>query len=355
MITLGVSQIKNWKTLFLLSIILPVGLLTTLKITGMIKEPLTIAETLEMAPVVWKCERPRITSNVPGDIIKVNYSDNEVSLTEFLELGEYDDGSGFWSWQGTGGPTIYIGAQELTVSVKSGFVDRLKFELSEGYSASSAAFHESGGRSGSNLTMEKMADRLRNPQMLDANTKAFLSMVRVGNPNRVSMSEISETSALYSLESPYNYTHQISITIEVVYFNGTVYKKLVQPVLFVFVPDNNNSFETAEEINFGTREAYLDDMAEGDMVDYYKIWLEQGQDVEFALIDPLIQRDAIGLEMSIYNPEKQLEVSLLYPENSTRKTTLEANQTGWWYIKIDYVIGLYIYRLDVLETDLEET
>lgn len=344
---------RELKALIILSIVIPVGLLATSRLTGILKEAATIAETKTLDTVMWKRERPYTACRIIDPICQVSYRDDEIAFTEILELGHYDP-----EWFGYK-PAIPIGVDNLTVSVANGFVQHIQINFSEKYPISFAFIHYDDGYSvppnGTHdvlcdLTVDKMLDA--EDHLLSNDTKASLNVLRIGEPRYVFM---ANWSVMYLLRSPYNFTHQIEISSEVIYFNGTAYKRLVQPVQFILGPDNNNSFEDAEKIGFGTHEAYLhvESDVEGDPVDYYKIWLEQGQNVEFALAYPEpLEQPAIGIEMRVYNPEEQIVACLLYQKNGTRRLTINVDMEGWWYVRTDLKIYpcLYYIRVSSLDT-----
>ena len=137
----------------------------------------------------------------------------------------------------------------------------------------------------------------------------------------------------------------MEIDAKITYFNGTIYKEIVQPFNLTIGPDNNNSFENAEEIGFGQHEAYIDDGA--DPVDYYRIWLQQGQRVQIAVALPGWGEipPPGDLDMHVYKPNRQVALSLLDGINTTG-AVVNADLTGWWYIQVDCrVLLIYILML----------
>jgi hypothetical protein len=173
--------------------------------------------------------------------------------------------------------------------------------------------------------------------------KAHVEAVAVGQPHEV---HIEGLWLLYYPNSAYNYTHQITIEITVTYFNGTAYKQLVQPIDFTFGPDHNNSFEDAEEITFGTHQGYVDRDPNGDPVDYFKIYLHQGQKVRISAWNAPYPGE-LAPDVFVYNPEESLEGSWSLAQ-TTSQMVLSINQTGWWYIKVTITLAPnMLYALDI--------
>lgn len=324
---------RRIKVVLILSVVVPIGVLATLGLTGILQRPITIAETTTLDVIVWKRERPYLPGNIPGDYaFETNYFTDEIAFTEVLWAENYMS-----DWFG-GGPATFLAIYNSSVSVSHGFVKNVQFNFTEEYHASTAYFHSKMDLS--NLRIDRIIPNT-NFHELTGNTKAFLSAVGVGEPKQVLL---ANATAEYMFHSSYNYTHQIEITSEVVYFNGTVFKKIVQPVQFVFGPDDNNSFEMAEEIRFGTHKAYLDGLVGGDPVDYYKIWLEQGQKVKVSLGEYL----GVEREARVLNPEGQLIAYLsLYRESNNREAIINVESTGWWYIQVNSTGGAGPYALEV--------
>ena len=173
----------------------------------------------------------------------------------------------------------------------------------------------------------RVVDAFKHPDLLENGTKVIIGMLGLNEPTSVC---IANGSVEYRLKSPHTYTHRIRIDCEVVYFNGTTYNKVVQPALFVLGPDSNNDFDRAEELTLGTHYAYCDGRAEGDPIDYYKIWLSQGQTVSIGLsgTDGNVAF-VTGMDLDIYTPDRQLETSLHYKPDAPEQVVVNASTSGW--------------------------
>jgi len=347
LVRLAGVNMRGWKALLVLSILVPVGLFAGFKLTGVISGPPTVAETVHLQPAVWTRERPYMWCYVPGDEwLNTSYADGEITFSVRLVLVSYSD-----DWLDCGPALVGFGISSLNASVPSGFIESVQVDYKETYPESWAYIRQFAVTYG-NLTTYSTADGYSNYQMLENESKACLKALALGQPREVYM---GEQCVDYWLHSPYNYTHRITIEVAVTYFNGTVYKQLVQPVELVFGPDHNNSFEEAEEIGFGTHRDYADDTVEGDPVDYFKIYFQEGQKVNISV---LMQR---GNELYpppggkpyffphdtfVYDPKGNIEACLLYKQNTTYQMVLSINATGWWQIKVTGELP-YLYALDV--------
>lgn len=169
------------------------------------------------------------------------------------------------------------------------------------------------------------------------NRKAFVELEGVGNPKDASF----QAFAYWALYSPKNYTHLMNAKLEMIYYNGTVFKKVVLPTELGTHPDNNNTPETAEEIQNGT---YVGKCIGGyDHNDFYKINLTSGQNLNVQLqhastpapVYSLIIYDA-ALNEKIHNDSIDID----------KTATVTADSTGFWLIEVrsvspDLYCGFY--------------
>jgi len=169
--------------------------------------------------------------------------------------------------------------------------------------------------------------------------KAYFTMRGVNKPTQASFWRVAE----WLLCSPYNQSHSLKINIEFTYFNGKAYKKVVQPFILKVFPDNNNTFETAEELKANqTRRGTA--RISYDSVDWYKIWLQKGVTANFIL--RYVDIDLI--DMYVYDSSKTLKACIFKPVNATlTQITLNINETGWWYIKISVQSSHFVYAIFV--------
>jgi hypothetical protein len=75
---------RRWTSLALLSIMIPVGLLATFRLTGVLEEPPT-PEIITTETVKWSMQRPAETIFEIGETIENSYADNDTQITfEFI-------------------------------------------------------------------------------------------------------------------------------------------------------------------------------------------------------------------------------------------------------------------------------
>jgi len=332
---MGTSRLKNWRTVFLLSIIVPVSLLAYLKLMGIIDgtndEAIKIVESKTLEPVTWELERPKyattgINENHTYDSITKTFYGGDFLANSTLTIYQFG-----WLWFSSPCLSMNVSA---TASVSRGYIACVNVSFQEDYTPSQVAFYLNDWSFNFNrLSLVNYTDCLVGVQ------KAFFSMKGINNPTQASFWRLAE----WVLRSPINQSHLLIINIEFTYFNGTAYKKVAQPFILKVFQDNNNSFETAEELKVGQiRRAYIQVEIDYDNLDYYKIWLQEGIRANFTLRN----FDRCGIDMYIYNPHRILEACIFEPVNSTlQQIILNINETGWWYIKISVQSSHFIYAI----------
>jgi hypothetical protein len=212
------NPLKNWKTIFLLSIVVPVSFLTTFKLTGIFREPLVIAETINLTPKYWTFQRP---SEVPEVIyidknLNSTYADNQILVNFLLILGVYQENNP--AYNGRDVVTMRIAIN--TTSINQATIENVYVVFQKDVRDSlvgwlplyfklenlSMMSHSSGG------TMNGHYE------------ETYAILEGMNHPSKI----VFEGSILWSLTTPNSETHQIELDCEVTYYNGTAYKKIVQ-------------------------------------------------------------------------------------------------------------------------------
>lgn len=132
--------------------------------------------------------------------------------------------------------------------------------------------------------------------------------------------------------------HELQIKLEVVYFNGTLYKKIVVPIVLWLWLDAGENFETARTIDAGTFIGSLHYQL--DYIDFYKIMLKEGETIDIKMtpkphLDPNFAPD---YDLYLYDPNEQLKASSCTEGDMpiTEHVTFTADSTGYWYIKVQH-------------------
>jgi hypothetical protein len=213
MLVLAVSEMgslsgREWKALLVLSIVVPVGLLVTFRLTGVLKEPAKI-ENITLETVEYTFARPDRDVTIDERLDSM-HSDVEVSANTFVLMGHYgesDPASSYSDWV-----TIRI---EAGITLKgSGFVQGFEAVLNPDSPQSEIDWLEL------HFALANLS-RVRTAQ----GHSALVKLVGVNQPSTIHFTAV----LTWYLYGPKNQSHQMEVVCETTYFNGTVYKRLVQP------------------------------------------------------------------------------------------------------------------------------
>jgi len=236
-LVLGLKQlnVREIKALFILSIVIPVSLLATFRLTGILTEPkgpIVISETTTLEPVKWEFKRLDGVVNI-REKIESFYNAN-VLINQSVFISRYESRFGIPYGDNV---SVVILTTNITATITDGFIESVYIVFREDYEPSEVNIWnpelESNLHVFSNLSIENWADkRSENSWMLSNSTKAFILLNGVNHPNRVHYWTVLD----WVLRSPLGQFHQFEIVYEVTYFDGRLYKKTAQPFLLSIIP-----------------------------------------------------------------------------------------------------------------------
>ena len=199
-------------SLTLLSIILPISLLVTFRIAGIVREP-PETQTITVNAVIWNMTRPSLFSNMNAwvnnsyaDIVNFNifvnhYIDNHQERGDYLE---------FWV--------------HLNASVNDGFIQSMVIHFSRiDSNAYLNIIEDPDWISLRNLSIEAIHDWRTNND-IQANA--------VGRPAEVSL----KAGVWWMFTDEDSIDHSLPLSAEVTYFDGTMYQKVIIPICVEVLP-----------------------------------------------------------------------------------------------------------------------
>jgi hypothetical protein len=321
-----VNLLKGWKAALLFSVIVLIGLLATFMIGGILKEKLTISENKTLDAASWSIERPAAIIHI-GDLLRHVY-DGDVSANYAVFIDDYQGDS--WDY---GGSDVMNMQVNVTACIGKGFIHSANITFWEDYENSFVNFFEDVAWPKQYAHVENLSIIRHEDWLIKPGLKAFVELAGLNNPKSVSFSCFVD----WVLRSPQNYTHQLEVRFELVYFNGTAYNRLVQPCLLKIGPDDNNSFEKAEEIVAG--KTYRFYIGPNDVDDYYKVYLKEGSIVNVTLYKWLSVSPGpiANCDLELYNPECKLAAYSAH--NYTHTITYQINYSGYWLIRVHWLAG----------------
>ncbi|MEM2117756.1 MAG: hypothetical protein QW386_01900 [Candidatus Bathyarchaeia archaeon] len=341
-------NLKNWKTIFLLSITVPVSLLAAFKLTGLMREPQTKIETIKWKPVEWEFEKPFRSTDWPlwfyspnETCAKNQYVDNFASIVFTVVPWKYS-----FRWYPDKDSPVLSMSLKLTVDVDDGFVEGARIVFSEDYNLSevdlfaSYLFSPSYFYEWKNLILKNWGDYHKS--LLEGNQKAIIEFAGEKQPRKAML---NAEWINWILQAPENMSQQLEVKAEVTYFNGNSHVKVIIPILIILAADADNAFETARIITPGNYIANIDYML--DIVDCYGIWLIKGQEIRMQLV-----LRGSGLNLTLYSPDEKVRASLTseedydYEPKSLSELIYTVDVEGCWYLKVSTVSGsINTYKL----------
>ncbi len=100
---MGVPTGRKWIALSLMAVVLPVSLLATLRLTGILPEP-PKPETITVGSVEWEIQRPQKYVDIK-DVVENTYSNDSVSITVRTSIHDYHENGlrdPYWGRDGIG-------------------------------------------------------------------------------------------------------------------------------------------------------------------------------------------------------------------------------------------------------------
>lgn len=326
------AYLKGWKGALLLSILAPVSLLAAFRMTGLLHGPATITETITLDILTWETERPAAILHIGDELASVY--EGEVNLIQTLLVDGYHFSDPVYY-----GSNTFALALNLTASVTIGHFEgvRIVFEEHSAEAGINFAAEVQGIRKYTNLTLTEVKNWSK---------IVYMNLTATNQPSSIDFWTVAD----WVFRTPYNQTHTLDGRTEVVYFNGTVFKEVVQPFQLKVFSDDNNSFENAEELHEGYYPRfYIGARDFGDPRDYYKIYAAEGQRIRItADATPYMAKVVMVpfINLYVYAPDQSLAAAT---EHEDYKQTVEftANSTGYWFIEVRIMSNYGFYALGV--------
>jgi hypothetical protein len=198
------SNRGNWKAILLLSIILPVGSFTGLKLSGIV--PTAKLETVTLAPLAWRFNLPT-EYLVINQTLNATYADASGRVSFRLNLGSYD----------TFENNLDLGIVFTAVPLNKGFSVRSVLVY----------FGNDSQPSIIDFASYTVLDTFENMTLKAASSGEEAGVLFLGNRTGVGCQ--FSAVGMWDLPIASNVTYERQADFEVTYFNGTDYKTVDQP------------------------------------------------------------------------------------------------------------------------------
>ena len=323
---------KNWKASLLLSIIIPMSLLATFRITGVLQGPIVVSEVETLETIMWETERP-------DEVISLDNSVNstyegEIKLFQEIFVGHYVDVAGKY-----GGSDYIMLCINITASTLNGYMQNIRLTLRDQYEK--AQLHIPEDKINPAKYDNPPSKYIKNLTVTDYEhwaREVFADLAGINSPKTASF----WISADWILQSSYNQTHVMEAIFETIYFNGTSYKKIVQPFQITIKSDANDSLDTAETIEQGT--TYLLYLGGRDKEDYYKIHVDEGYTISINA-NTTSRPHVAHFSLDLYNPQNKWAVGS--STNYVHSLSFTANSAGEWLIRVHLDLNGGFYSLTI--------
>ncbi len=206
------TERKKQISLVLLSIIVPMSLLGTFRLTGILKEPTKVAETITLETIEWEFERINQSADI-FYVVEALHDDNGFAVNQRIHIWDYVNRPLAWS-----GSTITMVVElNSNTTSQNGYIESVYVALYKDQ-LSTVDWVRPLSRFG-NLSIVEQAVGY------EWSTKADLRLTSVKHSRSVKFSAM----VVWSLLTPNNQSHQMDVLYELIYYNGTAYKKITQP------------------------------------------------------------------------------------------------------------------------------
>ena len=213
------------KAFFILSIVVPVGLLATFRLTGVLPGSIPISETITLDTITWSTPRPNnsIAQIVFDHKLGRQYSSTELTAGLYLIVSDYIENSSTISYD-----TLRIViAIDLNVTNPQGFVHSLSVIFRNDSKTSWVEFNDV------NMNLENLSLKdIGGESNPEAYMKAYVNLDGTDHNGNIYFWAAGKWTFL---SDPSDESHQIEAIYELTYYNGTVYKKTTQPFQLILV------------------------------------------------------------------------------------------------------------------------
>jgi hypothetical protein len=218
---MGIPTNRKWISLALMSVMVPISLLISFRLTGVLKEPPT-PETITVEAVTWNMSRP-----VNVDIITIDkwtrnsYTDNITSIGLSVHFISYVENELGW-WPSDGDDDVIDLRITATANVSEGFIYSMIIKFPE-IDADAVLYidQNKGFRELINLQegLISWSSKYKNG--------AYFEALAFNRPKDTLLSIMVH----WVLQDQNNVDHTITLTLETTLFNGTAYQKIIMPIL----------------------------------------------------------------------------------------------------------------------------
>ena len=212
---MGALTKRKWASIALLSVVLPIGLLITFRLTGILPEPQK-PETVQMDPVTWEMKRPSVSVLNIGERVEDAYANGEVAVGIGVNVAWYVENP-----EPSVGPFFGRDGLFLLVYVNVSVLQGSGVSLSVRYlpDENTTIYIETNSMIQSNVSVTNVK------WFGIKESEAYCRAKILNSPSYMN------TQANWVFNDPNNEDHQLNLVLEITYLNRTTYKTIVLPVI----------------------------------------------------------------------------------------------------------------------------
>ena len=323
------STKNKWLAVSALAIVLPISLLTTFKLTGIISAPIH-PETITLEPMIWCMERPACYVAINKKIEKSHIAEGLSAVSGVL-ICSYHENSPDFIFGYRDGVVLRVC---VNATVAQGSLISITNHVQPTRENCTAVLYI-----GDSEWPEKHNIDVTNKRYYGVKDEEAYAKARVtGSPCYWDM----PTYLVFDDEN--TASHGVNITNEILCRTNSEYKNVVTTFIFEVVVDAGDDFDSPDvrEIGFGSYFAsvyHLDDP-----VDFYKVQLEEGESV---VID-LTPAPLLDLDLYLYDSNAMLVASSCSRGYVSEQLEFTASKSGFSFIKVARYHGSSgTYTLDI--------
>jgi len=311
---------KIWIAVPVFIAVLVVGIVAGLRF--LVPSTIQLSETRTSQLVTWESGKLSGLFDI-SKILSASLDCDDGFANATVTLSFYSDG------------LLYFGLN-LTAVMNGGHVENINATFRDDCLASYVRFFGLSDGSGEEMeaNWKNLTLRAYNDFGRGSKVKAFISLDGLNDPKEVT----SYLWLQWSVDSPRNQTEQLTLDVEVTYFNGTDHKKMIQPFQITLVADDNNSFETAHEIP--VNRTIQDFIGFYDREDFFRVQLTKGEILNVTVDNAHGNLASENLSLSSSEDTRNALVAVnAYDYDYPLSIQCAAKSIGYWYIEVEYIGG----------------
>jgi hypothetical protein len=216
-------KLRSWKATVVFSIIVPISLLASFRISGLLQEPQS-PETMQTGTSSWNMSRPANTVTI-DEFVKNAYSDEQVSIESHVHVGYYLENSPLPPSDGDDDIVdIVVG---LSANVTKGYIYSATIRFSKSDIHAFLEIKEDPIF----IELKNMTNRLVQDEWVPGE-EALFSAVAIKGALHCSL----EATVSWVLLDKNDAAHYEEIAFETTYFDGAIFHKLIMPIQVGVIP-----------------------------------------------------------------------------------------------------------------------